>query len=72
MKFIKFIALVFISIGAFSSIEGSFADSKNPEDYKVLSNRNDKFSIVNVQNFLNVGDEYVKTCLLYTSPSPRD
>ena len=60
MKFIKFIALVFISIGAFSPIESSFADSKNPEDYKVLSNRNDKFSILNVQNFLNVGDEYVK------------
>ena len=60
MKFFKFIALVFISIGAFSAIDGSLANSKNPEDYKVLSNKNDKFSIINVQNFLDSGDEFVK------------
>ena len=60
MKFIKFIALVFISIGAFSTIDSSLAVTKNPENYKILSNRNDKFSIVNVQNFLDVGDEFVK------------
>lgn len=60
MKFLKFIALVFISIGAFSTIDGSLANTKNPNDYKVLSNRNDKFSIVNVQNFLDSGDEFVK------------
>jgi len=60
MKFIKFIALVFISIGAVSTIDSSLAGTKNPENYKILSNRNDKFSIVNVQNFLDVGDEFVK------------
>jgi len=60
MKIFKFIALVFISIGSFSTIESTFADSKNPETYKVLSNKNDKFSIVNVQNFLDSGDEFVK------------
>ena len=60
MKFSKLFALVFISIGAFSTIDGSLANSKNPENYKVLSNKNDKFSIVNVQNFLDSGDEFVK------------
>ena len=60
MKFLKFIALVFISIGAFSTIDRSLADNKNPEDYKVLSNKNDKFSIINVQNFLDSGDEFIK------------
>ena len=60
MKFLKFIALVFISIGAFSTIDNSLADKKNPENYKVLSNKNDKFSIINVQNFLDSGDEFIK------------
>ena len=60
MKFSKLFALVFISIGAFSTIDGSLANSKNPENYKVLSNKNDKFSIVNVKNFLDSGDEFVK------------
>ena len=60
MKFLKFIALVFISIGAFSTVDHSLADNKNPENYKVLSNKNDKFSIINVQNFLDSGDEFIK------------
>ena len=60
MKFLKFIALVSISIGAFSTIDNSLADNKNPENYKVLSNKNDKFSIINVQNFLDSGDEFIK------------
>ena len=60
MKFLKFIAFAFLSIGTFFTIDGSIADSKNPEDYKVLSSKNDKFSIINVQNFLDIGDEFVK------------
>ena len=60
MKFFKLIALVFISIGGFLSIDGSLAESQNPENYKVLSNKNDKFSIINVQNFLDSGDEFIK------------
>ena len=60
MKILKFIALVFISIGAFSTVDHSLADNKNPENYKVLSNKNDKFSIINVQNFLDSGDEFIK------------
>ena len=60
MKILKFIALVFISIGAFSTVDHSLADNKNTENYKVLSNKNDKFSIINVQNFLDSGDEFIK------------
>ena len=60
MKFFKLIALVFISIGGFLSIDGSLAESQNPENYKILSNKNDKFSIINVQNFLDTGDEFIK------------
>ena len=60
MKFLKFIAFAFVSIGTFLTIDVSIADSKNPEEYKVLSNKNDKFSIINVQNFLDIGDEFVK------------
>ena len=60
MKIFKFIALVFISAGTFSPINCLLADSKNPENYKVLSNKNDKFSIINVQNFLDSGDEFIK------------
>ena len=60
MKFFKLIALIFISIGGFLSIDGSLAESQNPENYKVLSDKNDKFSIINVQNFLESGDDFVK------------
>ena len=60
MKIFNFIYVIFISIGAFSTIDRSLADNKNPEDYKVLSNKNDKFSIINVQNFLDSGDEFIK------------
>ena len=60
MKFFKLFALVFISVGSFSTFDSSFAESKNPENYKVLSNKNDKFSIINVQNFLDSGDEFVR------------
>ena len=60
MKFSKFIALVFISIGTFLTIDCSLAENKNTENYKVLSNKNDKFSIINVQNFLDSGDEFIK------------
>ena len=60
MKFLKFITLIFISIGSFLTIDGSLADSKKPEDYKVMSIKNDKFSIINVQNYLDKGDDLIK------------
>ncbi len=60
MKILKLIPLICISIGAFSSIEIALADLKDPQSYKVLSSKNDKFSVVNVQNFLDRGDEFIK------------
>ena len=60
MNFLKIIAFVFITFGSFSTIDVSLAESKNPENYKVLSSKNDKFSIINVQKFLDSGDEFIK------------
>ena len=60
MKPLKFIILLLFSIGAFSSMDIAFADRQNPQNYKVLSSQNDKFSIINVQQFLDNGDEFIK------------
>ena len=38
----------------------SYAESKNPNEYKVLSSTNKKLSISDVQDYLNIGDELVK------------
>ena len=54
MKFLKFIALVSISIGAFSTIDNSLADNKNPENYKVLSIRMINFLLSMSKIFLIV------------------
>ena len=35
----------------------SYAESKNPNEYKVLSSENKKLSISNVQDYLNKGDK---------------
>ena len=60
MKLFKVIPLVFISIGALSFNEFALADKQNPENYKALSSKNDKFSLINVQNFLKQGDDFIK------------
>ena len=59
MKISKLIALFLISIGSFSVNNLAFAETKNPSSYKVLSSKNDQFSIKNVQNFLKKGDEFI-------------
>ena len=38
----------------------SYAESKNPNEYKVLSSTNKKLSISDVQDYLNNGDKLVK------------
>ena len=60
MKFFKFIILAFISMGSFSPFDLALAEGSNPQSYKVLSIENDKFSIINVKNFLAKGDEFIK------------
>tara|TARA_Y100000589_G_scaffold192606_1_gene182384 strand:- start:786 stop:1304 length:519 start_codon:yes stop_codon:yes gene_type:complete len=60
MKFFKFIALATISLGSFGFTDFAMADSQNPQSYKVLSSKNDQFSVVNVKKFLDEGDEFIK------------
>ena len=60
MKFLKLIPILFIFFGNFSYKNIAYAEIKNTEDYKVLSNQNPKLSISNVEYFIKLGDEYIK------------
>ena len=60
MKFFRMIPLIFIFLGIQPYINSSFAETKSPNEYKVLSNTNKKLSISNVQDYLTEGDNLVK------------
>ena len=60
MKFLRIIPFVFIFIGMQPYMNLSFAGSKNANEYKVLSSKNKKLSISDVQEFLTKGDNLVK------------
>jgi len=60
MKFLKLIPILFIFFGNFPHKNIAYAEIKNPEDYKVLSNENPKLSISNVEYFIKLGDKYIK------------
>ena len=60
MKFLRMIPIIFIFIGIPSYMNLSYAESKNPNEYKVLSSTNKKLSISDVQDYLNNGDKLVK------------
>ena len=60
MKFLRMIPLLFIFLGIPLYMNLSYAESKNPNEYKVLSNTNKKLSISDVQNYLTKGDNLVK------------
>ena len=60
MKFFKIIPIILIFLGIPLHINSSFAESKNPNEYKVLSNASKKLSISDVQDYLNDGDNLVK------------
>ena len=49
---------VFLGIQPFLNL--SYAESKNPNEYKVLSSTNKKLSISDVQDYLTKGDDLVK------------
>ncbi len=60
MKFLKLITIFFIFFG-FSPITNiTFAESKNPNNYKVLSSSNKRLSIVNVEAYISDGDILIK------------
>ena len=61
MKVLKLIPIIFISLGIFSPANTVYADSDDPNNYKVLSSTNKKLSITNVQAFLREGDELIKS-----------
>ena len=60
MKFFRMIPIIFMFIGIPSYMNLSYAESKNPNEYKVLSSTNKKLSISDVQDYLNNGDKLVK------------
>ena len=61
MKFLKMIPIIFIFFGIEPFINLSYAESKNPNEYKVLSSSNKKLSISNVQDYLIEGDNLIKS-----------
>ena len=59
MKFLKMFPIIFIFLGIPTYMNLSFAESKNLNEYKVLSNSNKKLSISDVREYLNEGDKLV-------------
>ena len=60
MKFLKLIPILFIFFGNVPYKNEVYAEIKNPEDFRVLSNDSKKLSISNVEYFIKQGDEYIK------------
>ena len=60
MKFLKMIPIIFIFLGISPYMNFSYAESKNPNEYKVLSSTNKKLSISDVKDYINEGDKFVK------------
>ena len=60
MKFLKSILILFIFFGNVLYKNEVHAEIKNPEVFRVLSNKNKKLSILTVENFIKQGDSYVK------------
>ena len=60
MKFLKLIPILFIFFGNLPYKNLVLAETKNPSDYKALSNNNVKLSISNVEYYLLQGDDFIK------------
>ena len=60
MKFLKLIPILFIFFGVFPYKNLVNASPENPENYKVLSNSNNKLSISNVEYYIKQGDNFIK------------
>ena len=59
MKFLKLIPILFIFFGNFSYKNLVYAEVKNPNDFKVLSNESKNLSIKNVRYYIKQGDESI-------------
>ena len=60
MKFLKIFPIFFIFLGISPYMSLSYAESKNPNEYKVLSSTNKKLSISDVKDYLNEGDRLIE------------
>jgi len=60
MKFLKLIPILFIFFGNDPYKNEVYAEIKNPEDFRVLSNESKKLSISNVEYFIKEGDKFIK------------
>jgi len=60
MKFLKLIPILFIFFGNVPNKNEVYAEIKNPEDFRVLSNESKKLSTSNVEYFIKEGDKYIK------------
>jgi len=60
MKFLKLIPVLFIFFGNVPYKNEVYAEIKNPEDFRVLSNESKKLSISNVEYYIKQGDNYIK------------
>ena len=60
MKLLKMIPIIFIFLGITPYMNSSYAENKNPNEYKVLSSENEKLSISDVKDYLNEGDNLVE------------
>ena len=60
MKFLRLIPFIIIILGNSTYRNFVHAEVKNQNDYKVLSTKNKKLSIANVEYYLKQGDLFVK------------
>ena len=60
MKLLRILPIIFIFLGLPPYLNMSYAESKKPNEYKVLSSSNKKLSLSDVQDYLNKGDNLVK------------
>ena len=60
MNFLKLIPILFIFLGIFPSTNLIYAEAKDPNSYKVLSNKNKKLTITNVQSYIKEGDTFIE------------
>jgi len=60
MKFIRLFPILFLFFGFFPNKNLVLASTDKAKDYKVLSTKNQKLSIANVDYYLKRGDEFIK------------
>ena len=60
MKFLKIIPFLLIFFGNLQQQNLVHAEVNNSKDYRVLSNKNKKLSISNVEYFIKQGDNFIK------------